>query len=480
MTTHIHRISILFGTAAVALLVVLASQRGLSLPQAEAASLPVARQGLADLPSEARTAIARILERSNESGHALSTELGFQWIQQAKLTASDGAESSIFGSAIAISGETIVVGAVGDNADQGAAYVFTRPAGGWATMTETAKLTASDGVAADWFGWSAAIDGDAIVVGSLGGTYGASAKPGSAYVFVKPAGGWVDMTQTAKLTASDGVANDQFGYSTVIKGDTIAVGAIFVSSTYVFVRPGGGWITSTQTAKLTSTALPATERFGFSVGMSGDTMIAGAVGISSTVDSAYVFVKPGGGWITTTQTAKLTASDGAIGDGFGWSIAFDGNTAAIGAPNDANGANNQQGSAYVFVKPGGGWITSTQTAKLTASDGAAIDLFGWSVALSGDRVVVGSVHDNVDVNNDQGSAYIFDKPTGGWVDMTETIKLTASDGAAGDGFGWSIAFAGNTLAVGAYTDDVNAANQGSAYIFGLNTPAQIYLPLVVR
>lgn len=348
-------------------------------------------------------------------------------------------------------------------------------------MTETAKLTASDGVMADWFGWSVAIDGDTIVVGSLGGTYGVSTKPGSTYVFIKPAEGWVDMTQTAKLTASDGLPNDQFGSSVAVKGDTIAVGAIFVSSTYLFAKPAGGWITSTQTAKLTSTALPSTERFGVSVGISEDTLIVGAIGINSTIDSAYVFVKPGAGWITTTQTAKLTASDGAIGDGFGGSMAFDGNTAIIAAPNDAIGANNQQGSAYVFVKPDEGWITSTQTAKLTASDGAATDLFGWSVALGGDRVVVGAVFDDVSINNDQGSAYVFVKPKGGWVDMTEMTKLTASDGAEGDGFGWSIALVGNTLAVGAYTDDVNAnTNQGSTYVFDFDTRKQIYLPFVMK
>lgn len=438
---------------------------------------PQTLSGVNRLPPDARLAIARLLNAEDATLPALSIE-SLAWIERAKLTASDGAQLAVFGSAIAMSGDTIVVGAGGDSADQGAAYVFTKPAGGWATLTETAKLTASDGVAEDWFGYSLAIEGDTIVVGAVGGTYGTSTKPGSAYVFVKPGGGWVSMTQTAKLTASDGVANDQFGHATAINGDTIAVGAPFASSTYVFVKPGGGWITATQTAKLTSTVNPLIERAGMAVALRDDTLIVGAVGISATTDAAYVFVRPGGGWITTTQTAALTASDGVTGDNFGWSIGFDGTTAVIGASSDAIGANNQQGSAYVFVKPGGGWITTTQTAKLTASDGAAIDWFGQSVALSADRVAVGAVLDNVDANGDQGSVYIFDKPGGGWTDMTETTKLTASDGETHDGLGWSVALEGGTLVAGAYIDDGVAANQGSAYVFALADV--VYLPLLTR
>ncbi len=133
-----------------------------------------------------------------------------QWIEQGKLTASDGAERDVFGSAVAVSGDTIVVGAVGDDAEQGSAYVFVKPAIGWANMTEAAKLTASDGAALDWFGYSVAVDGDTIVVGAPGGPTGPSTIPGSAYIFIKPPGGWVDMTQTAKLTASDGAIDDRF------------------------------------------------------------------------------------------------------------------------------------------------------------------------------------------------------------------------------------------------------------------------------
>ena len=182
-------------------------------------------------------------------------------------------------------------------------------------------------------------------------------------------------------------------------------------------------------------------------------MIAGAynddVGANMDQGSAYVFVKPGGGWASGTQTATLTASDGAADDRFGLSVAVSGDTVVIGEPLDDFGANVDQGSAYVFVKPGGGWVSGTQLAKLTASDGTAVDRFGFSVAVSGDTVVAGAYLDDVGANMDQGSAYVFVKPGGGWASGTQSAKLTASDGAGNNWFGWSVAVSGDTVVAGA-------------------------------
>ena len=240
------------------------------------------------------------------------------------------------------------------------------------------------------------------------------------------------MTQTAKLTASDGAAGDLFGWSAAISGDTLVIGA---------------W--------------------------------RDAIGTNNQQGSAYVFVKPGEGWVNATQTAKLIASDGADGDMFGSSSTISGDTLVVGAWSDAIGTNNQQGSAYIFVKPIGGWVDSTPTAKLTASDGAAIACFGWSVALSGDTVVVGAFGDGIDGKKDQGSAYVFVKSSGGWTNMIETFKLTAVDGAAGDALGWSVGIAGDTLVAGAYTDSIGAnSQQGSAYVFSSGPQLLLYLPLV--
>src|SRR5205814_1320992 len=146
---------------------------------------------------------------------------------------------------------------------------------------------------------------------------------------------------------------------------------------------------------------------------------------------AYVFVKPTTGWANATQTAKLTASDGGEDNFFGFSVAVSGDTVVVGAGGNAVGSNFPQGAAYVFGKPTTGWTDATQTAKLTASDGAANDFFGNSVAVSGDTVVAGA--DGKDL--DQGAAYVFVKPTSGWTSATQTAKLTASDGAANAFFG---------------------------------------------
>ena len=207
-------------------------------------------------------------------------------------------------------------------------------------------------------------------------------------------------------------------------------------------------------------------------------MAVGAV-LSDGQGSAYLFSKPAEGWITTTQTAKLTASDGELDDSFGWSIALSADTVVVGAPSDQIGADTQRGSAYVFAKPAGNWITTTQTAKLTASDGGASEQFGWSVALSGDKVVVGAPFADIDANAEQGLAYAFVKPANGWMDMTETDKITASDGAADDWFGWSLELEGDMLVVGSALNDIDLnEDQGSAYVFEFVKIFQFFLPMI--
>ena len=167
-----------------------------------------------------------------------------------------------------------------------------------------------------------------------------------------------------------------------------------------------------------------------------------------------------------SQAAKLTASHGAATDEFGHSVAVDGDTVVVGAHQD-NGPNS--GSAYLFTKPKtDGWTSATQTAKLTASDGAGFDVFGYSVAVEGDIVVVGAYLDD-DTWFGSGSAYLFTKPDEAWVDAAETAKLTASDGATYDRFGYSVAVDGDTVVVGASWDDGNESNSGSAYAFTIST-----------
>ena len=269
------------------------------------------------------------------------------------------------------------------------------------------------------------------------------------------------VAQSAKLTASDGTSGDRFGWSVAVDGDTAVAGAYLdddngseSGSAYVFTRESGVW---SQGAKLTPSDGASGDRFGWSVAVDGDTAVAGAYlddDNGSDSGSAYVFTRESGVW---SQSAKLTASDGAAGDRFGESVAVDGDTAVVGAYlDDDNGSDS--GSAYVFTRESGVWSQST---KLTPSDGAAGDGFGVSVAVDGDTAVVGAVYDD-DNGSDSGSAYVFTRESGVW---SQSAKLTASDGAWEDWFGRSVAVDGDTAVAGAVYDDDNGSSSGSAYVF---------------
>jgi len=310
---------------------------------------------------------------------------------------------------------------------------------GWSEMT---KLLASDGAASDNFGWSVSISGEYAVVGAMSDDSGR----GSAYVFKRSGTSW---TQEAKLTASDGAAGDLFGHSVSITGEYVVIGATqddsYLGSAYVFKRSGTSW---TQEAKVTASDGAAGDYFGYSVSISGEYIISGAPGDDSDSGSAYVFKRSGTSW---TQEAKVTASDGAAGDLFSFSVSINGDYTVIGA----YAVNSGQGSAYVFKRSGTSW---TQEAKLTASDGAAGDDFGYSVAINGDYTVIGAVFDD-DMGVNSGSAYVFIRTGTTW---TQQAKLLASDGAANDYFGYSVSIDGGYAVIGAYADDTS---RGSAYVF---------------
>ncbi len=385
------------------------------------------------------------------------------WLEQ-KVSASDGAALDEFGYSVAIDGTTALVGTpfatVNGNSGQGAAYVFSDSNGTW---MQTAKLTANDGAVDGNFGVSAVVVGSTAVIGALGATIN-GVPTGAAYVFSEGNGNW---TQKAELTASDGAANDRFGVAVALNGTTIFVGAWAASvngnpaqgAAYVFSESGGSW---SQMAKLTASDGAANNHFGVSIVVSGTTSIISAP--LATVNgvyqqgAAYVFDESNGTW---SQTAKLTASDGAMEDEFGNRVALDGTTIIVGAPFAAVEGNSAQGAAYVFTESGGTW---SQTQKLTASDGAAGDQFGYSVALDGTTALVGAAAATVNGNSFQGAAYVFDESDGGW---SQINKLVASDGAAGNRFGTSLALAGTTAFVGAFFAVVNGnPTQGAAYFYG--------------
>jgi hypothetical protein len=432
------------------------------------------------LPARIELVRGRLLIRVDDAGARYPLRID-PFIQQAKLTASDGVAGDVLGYSVAVSGNTIVAGApyatFGANTGQGAVYVFVEPAGGWASATQTAKLTASDGGIYDNLGTSVAVSGATIVAGEPTNGFDPG-DSGAAYVFVEPAGGWTTGTQTAKLTPSDAAA--YFGTSVAVSGATIVVGDPNApvgahtnqGAAYVFVEPAGGWASATQTAKLTASDGATNDNLGTSVGVSGGTVVAGApiatIAANSQQGAAYVFVEPAGGWVNATQTAKLTASDGAGDDRLGDSVAASGNTIVAGAPYaTVVGPNFGPGAVYVFVEPAGGWVNGTQSAKLTASDGVTGDDLGFSVAVSGGTVVAGAPYATIGANVVQGAAYVFVEPAGGWGNATETAKLTASDGASSNELGYSVGVSGGTVVTGALQATVGGnVYQGAAYVFG--------------
>ena len=385
------------------------------------------------------------------------------WFQQAKLIASDAAAADQFGSSIAVSGDTAVVGAHLDDspaAAAGSAYVFVRANGVW---TQQQKLIASDALASDHFGSSVAVVGDTAVVGAPNDDSPADAA-GSAYVFVRANGVW---TQQQQLIASDALASDGFGSSVGVSGDTAVVGAsaddsplLDAGSAYVFLRANGVW---TQQQRLTAVGPAISDAFGISAAVSGDTAVVGAHRDNSPAadaGSARVFVRANGVW---TQQAILTASDDDPSDNLGFSVAISGESAVVGAPGDDRPSLANAGSAYVFVRANGVW---TQQQKLTASDAAAGDGFGSSVAVSVDTAVVGAPNDDSPLA-DVGSAYVFGRTNVTW---TQQQQLTASGAAAADRFGSSVAVSGATALVGARQDDSPAVDAGSAFAFFLRPP----------
>jgi len=389
--------------------------------------------------------------------------------QFAELIASDGQQNDHLGVAVAINGTTVVVGAPDHNGQRGSAYVFAKQAD---TIRQVAELAApSGGIPFTYFGAAVAISGDTVVIGRTGNNQ----EPGAVYVFVKPANGWADTTPTATLMPSDSAGYDQFGSSVAITGNTIVVGAPRLNTSlptpgeaYVFMEPPGGWMNMTQTATLTASDGTSYAGFGSSVAINGSTVVVGAPGSQIQQfgqGAGYVFVEPPVGWQDMTETAKLVAFDPQTAN-LGAATSIEGNTVVLGAPYYSTDFYQQQGAAYVFVEPTGGWRNSLARARLTASNGHAFNAFGSSVATTGNVILVGSP-DNLASSTAAGSAYLDVKPLSGWRTTSFFFaQLMASDSAASDDFGTSVAIEHGAAVIGAPGHTVGQnQGQGAAYVF---------------
>ena len=319
----------------------------------------------------------------------------------------------------------------------------------WATTTSAATLADSAGAAGDEFGRAVATSGDRVVVG-------APLKDGAAgavFIYERLAqGGWTGI----RVTADDRHAGDQFGYAVDIDGDTVVIGALF----------GDGASADTGTAYVlepadngfwTQTAIPApdgkaNDNYGVSVAVSGDRVVVGAEGdddLGSESGAVYVWDHSGASWAST----KLISGDGATNDLFGRSVAVDNNTVVVGSIYD-DGTATDQGSISVFTNAGTSW---TET-KLTSSEPVRWGLFGNAVAVAGERVVVGApLHGN-------GAVFVYEHGDSGW----HEAKLSASDGTSEDQFGASVAVSVDRIVVGAPNDGGVAQNSGALYSYTLS------------
>lgn len=355
--------------------------------------------------------------------------------QVAELKGSDSVGGDEFGTSVAVSGTTAVVGTSGGS-DAGRAYVFTKTPSGW---EQVAELKGSDTTSGDRFGSSVAISGTTVLVGA----YDQAKNAGRAYVFTKTASGF---EQTAELKGSDTVVDDYFGWSVAVSGTTAVVGAVghakYMGRAYVFTKTASGW---EQAAALEGAGTVSEDGFGTSVATSGTTVIVGAEGYAKGAGRAYVFTETAAGW---TQVAVLKGSDTVTGDNFGTSVAVTGTTAVVGT----YGQSNFAGHAYTFTDAAAGW---RQAAVLKGSDTVAGDYFGVSVAISGATVLVGAY----DHANTAGAAYVFTHTVSGW---KQAAELKGSDTAAGDYFGSSVSVSGRTGVAGSYGQ---AKFAGRAYVF---------------
>ena len=358
---------------------------------------------------------------------------GGTWIQQQKLAPSTSAVNDRFGAAVAIFGDTAMIGSSAGGTG-GAVYVFTFGA----VWTQQQVLTASDAAAGDQFGFSVAMSNTSVIIGAPSKSAGA----GAAYVFVGQNGAWV---QQQELTAADAAAADEFGHSVSISGDTALVGAwhktvaaqATAGAAYVFVRSGVVWAPQQE---LSLAAPAAADAFGTSVSVSTDAAVIGApgrdVGAAVNAGTGYVFVRSGTTW---SQTAGLTGGDTAANDAFGTSVAMDGGTAVVGAPFHAVGSAGAAGAAYAFSGSGATW---SQTAEPTATDAGAGDNAGTSVAISGATMFMGAPFHAVAGLAAAGSIYAFafdvtppvTVATGipaGWSKSPVTVSLSATDDLSG-------------------------------------------------
>lgn len=369
---------------------------------------------------------------------------------ETKIIPSEGGICDYFGGSVCIENDVCIVSSSTDDdngEDSGSAYIFYYDGTTW---LEQQKLLASDGDADDRFGYEVSLSGNFAVVGCHGDDdYGPAA--GAVYVFHYNGENWVEYQ---KLTASDGEDYDQFGYDVSISGDNIIVGSVsdddnghYAGATYIFHYIDSAWI---ETQKLTASDGEMFDLFGHTVSINNNLAVVGARGDDDDMGSAYIFALIDSIWI---EQEKLTASDRDLDDHFGSTVTINEEFAVIGAKWDEE-FGYHSGSAYVFRFDGTNWM---EQQKLLASDGAAENLFGYSVSISENNLVVGAIGYDTPI-------YLFQYDGIQWL---EEQQFYASDGDPDDYYGGDVFISNNRIITGAIGDDDNNVDAGAAYVFDL-------------
>lgn len=460
-------------------------------------------------------------ENSNESASLTNSGSAYifkknnggtdHWGFLKKITANDRGNYDLFGYAVSISDNHVIIGAFHESHDvngssnlvnSGSAYIFNRDQGGTDQWGQVKKITASTRAAGDYFGASVSICGDYVVVGAYGEDENSNetntlSASGSAYIFSKNNGGTNNWGQVKKITASLRAASDNFGVAVAMDGDYIVVTAsqedensnetntlTASGSAYIFKKDQGGNNNWGQVKKITASLRGASDLFGIAVAMSSDFVLVGAssededhneINTLSSSGSAYMFKKDQGGSDNWGQIKKCVYMGFNQNDHFGKSVAMDGLYAIVGALNDdaSDSFISNSGSAYILKNVNGKWV---QIKKIVAPAKAVNDNFGFSVSINGDYAMVGAPYEDEDSSEgktltNSGSAYIFKKDKGGTDNWGLIKKITSNYREANDNFGFSVDIHGNYAIVGAYLEDQDScgcnflSGSGSAYIF---------------
>ena len=459
------------------------------------------------LPSSLQLDGSRLLIEVNDRGARYPVTID-PLIQAATLTAADSAQKYDFGFRTAVSGSTLVVGDPTADSNEGAAYVFTEPASGWANATQTAILTGPSGATTDSLGWSVAVSGTTVFAGApYAGGSPTSEGQGAVYVYTEPAGGWpATMTPSATLsdsvssTSTGGVEPDFTGWSVAATGSTVFAGAPYAGAlsegvgsfgtgqVLVFNEPPGGWVSATQSATL-SPSDGGPDQLGQYLAVSGSTLAAGAPDAGSGAGAVYVFQAP---WTTGTQTAVLTAPSQPAGQ-LGYKVATDGSTIAAGAPFATVGSTAYAGAVDVYTEPSGGWADSTApAAELTPSTTTSHALFGLRVAVgsfpanatNSSASASQSVETVFAGTGDGTGVYAFAKPASGWQTASAPALLGLASAST-----YSLTLDGNDLlegvdnSTGEFTS-TPTYHPGSVNVFdtsgggGTGTPVNTMPPVV--